>query len=342
MFIYFEFFFFIVFALFINLKFSKKVLQLFYNIVFFVFVIFIGFRYEVGGDWEAYLYHYNNFYEESFWNWDIGYRFLELVSHKLSLGIYGVNVLCAILFLYGFFKFIKTFNVKLSYALLISFPYLILVVVNGYSRQGVAIGLGMAMISFFYEHKLFKSIFFYILAILFHKSALILTIVYFVNLDIKKIILLNSIILVFFMVLYERFEILINSYLIDAMSSSGGIIRIMVFIFGCFLFFINYKEFKKNNDYKIWKIFSLFSLFVLLFTIYTKATTLGNRILLYFYPLQIVVFYRVLFYIKDINLRFIYFFTILFLFAVIMIVWLNFASHRFSWIPYKNILEFLF
>jgi hypothetical protein len=195
MFIYFEFFFFIVFALFIKLKFSKKVLQLFYGVTFFMLTIFVGFRYEVGDDWDAYLYHYNNFYEEGFWNWDIGYNFLQLISHKLSLGIYGVNVLCAILFLYGFFKFIKTFNVKLSYALLISFPYLILVVVNGYSRQGVAVGLGMAMISFFYEHKLFKSIFFYILVILFHKSALILGVVYFINFDIIRFILLNSIVL---------------------------------------------------------------------------------------------------------------------------------------------------
>jgi len=82
--------------------------------------------------------HYDSFWE-ALSSWDPGYVVLEYISFYLGLKIYGVNTLCAIIFLLSFFYFINVFNIKLPYALLIAYPYLIMVVVNGYSRQGVAV-----------------------------------------------------------------------------------------------------------------------------------------------------------------------------------------------------------
>jgi len=137
----------------------------------------------------------------------------------------------------------------------------------------------------------------------------------------------------------DTYLAMIQYYFIETMQSSGGIIRILLNVLAGVLFFIIHKKWKRYyNDYYIWKLFSLSSFFILVFAIATKATTIGDRILLYFYPLQIVVFSRAIYLLNEKYTKRIYFFLLITLYWAVLLVWLNFATHRFAWLSYDNLL----
>ena len=350
--IYISIFVFIIFSfLFVRIRASNEVRMLAYGIVFILFTLFIGLRHNVGGDWKSYLIHFNKLSSYSFlkglFSWDPGYVLLEYISLYLGLGIYGVNTLCAIIFLFSFFYFIRTFNIELPYALLIAYPYLIMVVVNGYSRQGVAIGFGMVFMSLLYKKKLLKSIFFLILAISFHKSAIVLISLYLVEikLSIKRLIIIGVVITGITFVTYVIFQQKIHSmhthYIERQMHSVGAVIRISVNLLAGVLFIIFFKQYKEVYDgYDIDTLIFIISFAAFLLAVVARITTVADRLLLYFYPFQIIIFPRILYIINRINkyLGFLYFIFLVLLFSGVLFVWLFFATHRHWWIPYDNLL----
>ena len=351
MIIYINIFFTILFSfLFAKSKISNEVKLLSYGIVFLLFTLFIGLRYKVGGDWDAYLEHFRHlefqYFFDNLLNWDPGYVLLEYISLYLGLDIYGVNTLCAIIFLFSFFYFIKTFNIKLPYALLVSYPYLIMVVVNGYSRQGVAVGLGMVFISLLYKKKLFKSILFLILAVLFHKTAIVLALLYIAKLKINIknfgiiLIAVGSIFLTY-TIFKQEFDIMYIYYVEKQMQSTGAIIRISINLLAGILLILFFKCYKNlYDDYDINVLMFLISIVAFLLAMVTNITTVADRLLLYFYPLQIIVFPRICYIVNRINrdLGFIYFIFLVLLFSGVLFVWLFFATHRYAWLPYNNLL----
>ena len=352
MIIYINIFFTILFSfLFAKSKISNEVKLLSYGIVFLLFTLFIGLRYKVGGDWDAYLEHFRHlefqYFFDNLLNWDPGYVLLEYISLYLGLDIYGVNTLCAIIFLFSFFYFIKTFNIKLPYALLVSYPYLIMVVVNGYTRQGVAVGIGMLFMGFLYKKELPKTIICLILAVLFHKSAIVLALFYLleIKLSIKKLIIIGGVIAGILFLMYIIFQAKIQSmythYIEKQMHSVGAIIRISVNVLAGVLLIAFFKQYKKiYDDYDINILTFFISLIAFLLATVARITTVSDRLLLYFYPFQIIVFPRILYIINRINkyLGFIYFIFLILLFSGVLFVWLFFAAHRYAWLPYDNLL----
>ncbi len=74
-------------------------------------ILISGFRWKVGGDWDAY---YQIALDSSFNNlsfrWSFIYRLINVLSSKLFLGIYGVNLIVTALFFYALYKIAKTLN----------------------------------------------------------------------------------------------------------------------------------------------------------------------------------------------------------------------------------------
>ena len=104
--------------------------------------LFIGLRHEVGGDWFNYLPYLTRAEGLSLSNvmvWgDPGYNALNWLFASQSWGIYGVNLVSAVVS-----RLAWSFSAGISLALgwPFAFPfYLVIVVAMGYSRQGVAIG----------------------------------------------------------------------------------------------------------------------------------------------------------------------------------------------------------
>ncbi|HEY7809092.1 MAG TPA: EpsG family protein [Allosphingosinicella sp.] len=107
-------------------------------------VTFIGLRYEVGGDWHAYVSMYDRAARFSFRDAiavsDPGYMFLNVVAARLNAGLGLVNLICAVLFVSGLTLFCHRLPFP-ALALLISVPVLIVISALGFTRQAAALGL---------------------------------------------------------------------------------------------------------------------------------------------------------------------------------------------------------
>ena len=97
------------------------------------------------------------------------------------------------------------------------------------------------------------------------------------------------------------------------------------------------KQWKKDyDDYHIWYWFSFVSIVSLFFI--PISSTLIDRILIYFIPLQLVVYSRLPFLAKNIIQPIYTKLAIITLYAIVHFIWLNYANHSTAWIPYENIL----
>ena len=118
----------------------------------FFFTIFIGFRYEVGGDWIQYK---NFFYEYSksidsnlivkFLDHGLVYVVINIISYFLGIDFIGTNFVCAIIFMAALSSFLySTKNRWLG--LLVSYPIIIVVLGMGYTRQGLAFAFSLLLL----------------------------------------------------------------------------------------------------------------------------------------------------------------------------------------------------
>ena len=145
----------------------------------FSWVILIGFRHEVGCDWEPYSSIYdgvvryiaNPDHRGLLIDREFGYSILNWVSAKLGLGIYTVNTICGLLVVIGLSKFCRR-TPQPWLAWLIATPYFLIVVGMGYSRQGVAVGLFLWGLVYLQDRRIWMYLLMGILALAFHKSVL--------------------------------------------------------------------------------------------------------------------------------------------------------------------------
>ena len=145
-------------------------------LLLFSLVIFIGFRHEVGGDWDIYKYDYKNNIEyfsfiELTYVRDFGYEFFSYLFFVLGFEIYILNLFLAMLFIYSLNKFINSVTDNYWLAFLISFPYIIIVVSMGFTRQGVAFSFVLLSLIAINDKKIIKYLILTFTGMLFHKSA---------------------------------------------------------------------------------------------------------------------------------------------------------------------------
>jgi len=324
--------------------FFKKKLQMHWILLsILILIFFVGLRHFTGGDWINY---YNKFIyilpyldlKGVIFHSDPIYWIISYFMYKLGYGIYGTNLVISIVFFIGLYKLIMKTPLPLI-GLIIAFPYLIVVVSMGYVRQAAAIGLIMWGLSYYMDKKIYIYLFFNIIAILFHKSAFFMLGIVLFSLPKKHKLLTFLSILLISIGLYAAFvakseEHYINSYVNSYISSSGAFIRVFMNIVPAMLFFYYKKEWKKEyDDYLLWRNISFLAIVSIFFV--KIASTAIDRLSLYFIPLQIIVFSRVLTFVK--NKKLILFLIIIY-YWLVLLVWLKYATHAYMWLPYKNVL----
>ncbi len=125
---------------------SSDIQRILFWIAWIVLVLIIGFRHEIGGDWDRYLFVYNyldngDFLDKSKAR-DVGYEFIYWFFIRFNNGIYLVNLIIAIFFVTGLLRFCRTMPLPWI-ALFISIPFLVVIVSMGYTRQAAALGFLM-------------------------------------------------------------------------------------------------------------------------------------------------------------------------------------------------------
>lgn len=346
------------FFAFIELELKKENKNILYCLIFILFVFISGFRHDVGGDWSTYINYYdyfNNFVIENLLSLrilyhDIGYFFINYVSNKLSLTIYFVNLISSLIFCYGLFKYCSMFERRFL-AILSSYPYLFVVVSMGYTRQAIAIGLSLLAIEKLHKSNNKGFFIFILLAFIFHKSSLILFIIYFGSIIVSPSFIVKNKIqsILFFLfivyVLFQSSDLLINKvdhYFLYNYDSKGILYRISLLLVGTFITLI-YLIINKNYSSQI-RIFYFNCIFVILFfsisyfLLPEKGDAAIDRFLLYFLFFNIFSLAVIPELFKQyFPSTFIILSVVLYNF-LILFIWLNFGIHAFAWLPYDNIL----
>jgi len=323
----------------------------------FICVLFIGFRFEVGGDWGIYLEKSTDIHSKSFTEIfnpnNIGYTIVTWISTKSGLGLIGTNVFCASVFMFGLHKLCKTQPYPwLAYV--VAFPYLITVVAMGYVRQSFVIGIAFWCFSIWQKSEKYHEIKIIILALIgitFHKISLfILPLIFirnrgkFFNYYFILIGLLVLIIILYYLSLIQTIPLYIEHYIIKSnihkygenpsvTISYGVMTRMLMNIPPCLLLIYFYRNFKEFGDRRLWTLISFFSIIAFLASSY--ASTFIDRLGLYLISLQIVVYSRIPLFINNVNVRKLFIYAICIFYFSVFFVWLNYSDSSWAWIPYN-------
>lgn len=311
---------------------------------FWLLLIVVGFRHEVGGDWVNYLAHidaaaYQNFNEVALGS-DPAYNILNWFAAHYFGGVYLVNLICGGLFAWGLLAFCRSLP-RPWLALLVAVPYLITVVAMGYSRQGVAIGLAMLGLVALLNGRVAAFISWIAFAALFHKSAVILApLAVFAGGRHRFVALLGILLstaLLFVLLLQESAEALVKNYVEAEMESSGAAIRIAMNALPAAVFLIWRKRFAMTDRQRgFWTWISLGALGFVGLLVVSPSSTAVDRLALYWIPLQLVVWSH----FPDVigrpgQANSLWVVAVVAYSAAVLFVWLFFATFSSAWLPYQ-------
>lgn len=140
--------------------------------------IFVGLRDHVGADWESYNRIFRLVNELPLTKGmllvePLYYSFNRL-SYALGGDVHLVNMMCATIVLSCLFSFARKVEIDPNLLLFLCTPYLLFVVGMGYTRQSVAVALGLNAIANLRENRWKRFYLFTFLAMMFHYSAICL------------------------------------------------------------------------------------------------------------------------------------------------------------------------
>ncbi len=302
--------------------------------------IMIGFRYEVGADWQTYQFIFayagRASLERAVSIGDPGYQLLNWSVQELGGEIVWVNVVCAFLLVWGLFRLART-QPDPWLAVLVAIPYM-LIVASGYTRQAAALGIVMAGLSSLGRGgSLLRFVFYVAVAATFHRTAIaVLPLIIFSrprNRFLNVIGGLAAFYALFDIFLADSMEQFVSGYIEREYSSQGAAIRIAMEVLAGGIFLLRRREFGfPPHEDRIWYYFSLASFVALVALILTPSSTAIDRLSLYLMPLQVVVLSRVPFVYASRRLGMAL--VAAYCFAV-QFVWLNYAAHAKYWVPYQ-------
>lgn len=334
---------------------KKLFFNFFYFFTLFFLTIFVGFRYEIGVDWNTYLTFYDTLklysFEDAIFYTDPIFGALNYWGNKLGFkDTLFVNLSCSIILFYFFYKFSKNFKYKYV-PILVSYTYFIVVVSMNYVRQSVAVSISLLAIYYALQGKKYKFIFLIMLAALFHKSAVVLLVFFplcfLSKLELSKFISFIYVIIsiIFITVVLYLSGLQGGNIYTDSdsgVSSSGTLFRLGSHLIPIILYLNNRYKFKYylNNNIIMLDYFVILIFYCIFLSFF--YSTLADRFNLYLFFFDVYIYS---FLCDKINLKNrISLLLVIFVFSSFnFFVWFNFGTYASKgWIPYQNyIINFL-
>jgi hypothetical protein len=315
-----------------------------WRVVFVLLVLMIGLRHQVGGDWESYLpkvltASYMTL-TEAVTTGDPAYSLLNWLGAKSGLGIYLVNTLAAAIFSWGLLVFCRA-QPRPWLALVVAIPYLVTVVAMGYTRQAAAIGFAMLGLVALSNLNILRFVVFIVLAATFHKTAVILMPLAVLAGTKRKLWTAFwvglTFVLFFILLLQESVEALQSGYIDAQYQSQGAAVRLAMNAVPAVLFLRFRRHFvmpQTERTFWIWMSLGAIAFLVLLKAV--PSSTAVDRIALYWIPIQLYVLSRLPNALGKPNGRnAVLVCGVVAYSAVVLFVWLVFASHAHAWLPYQ-------
>ncbi|SHM25689.1 EpsG family protein [Vreelandella subglaciescola] len=306
-----------------------------------LFALAIGLRFEVGGDWFAYLgYLYRAAgmsLIEVLLHGDPGYYLLNWVVAQLGGNIYWVNLACGAILMTGVVAFARRQPLPWL-ALLVAVPYLIIVVGMGYSRQAVALGFVLLGLVALGDSRLRVFVVWVMIGAAFHKSAVLILPVAGLAASHNRLLSLAWIgaasLIGGYLFLFDSVDSLWANYVEADYQSQGGLIRVLMNAIPAALYLGLHKYLAlKEGERRLWWWMSLLAIVCIPLVVISSTAT--DRVALYLIPIQIFVFARLHTLVQDSLWRAYIVLGVLVYYTAVLAVWLFFAAHSFAWLPYQ-------
>jgi len=312
-----------------------------------ILIVLIGLRFRVGCDWATYqdLFDYSRYasFSSAVDLSDPAFGALNWLMGSLGLGVWAVNLVCAVIFTAGLISFCR-WQPNPPLAMLVAVPYLVIVVAMGYTRQSAALGFIMLALTQYQRGSTAGVITSLLCAILFHKASIL--IFPFFGLSYAKNFLVS--LLIFGILFYAAYRLLVSnsvSYLIygyikQEYNSSGATVRVLMNVVPAILLlgFRNRFGLDRTNR-RLWILLSVASLAAVVFLYLSPSSTAVDRAALFLIPLQVFVLSRVPSAFSPRGRH-----SMLLVVAVVVyslaveLVWLDFGQFSKCWIPYRSYL----
>ena len=311
--------------------------------LFFIpLLIFTGLRDEVGPDW----FGYSNIFDQDLLRdlsdlsltGEPGFFLVNKFSDAMGLGLYGVMVICAFIFLFGVFSYaLKTENPWMAIAVVT--PYLIFVVSMSGIRQASAIGLGFFMLSRWKESSFFVKLFLIALAMSFHVSAAIFLFFMIFSGKNWKILRFLAVVgvAVFLVMSFKETRIVENYqnlYIDNDLISGGAFFHVLLSAFPAALYLLKRKKIVLKVagdsvvDMTCYMVLASMPLLLLSSTAIDRLTLYFSFIQMWIYP-ALIKTYRVHHIVTRI--------AISILALTIFFGYFLLGTHAFAYLPYNNI-----
>lgn len=316
------------------------------NLAFLVGIIgvalMIGLRFEVGTDWYNYTAQFEATKRLSFSRaiveLDPAYGAINWLVVQVGAGIWLVNLACGSLFGYGLMCFART-QPNPWLVIAVAVPYLVIVVGMGYTRQAVAIGLGMVGLTELLKGSFVRFVLWVLAASLFHRSAVILipivALTYTRNsLQTFVLGLLGSAIGYYVLARMEGIEHFQQLYITRRQDSAGALIRLAMNFFPALIYLGQTRRFSNVvQARRLWLIFALLGIVSAIAWLFVPSTTPLDRLALYIIPLQLFVLGSLPRAFARDNQAALTVLVLLYS-ATVQLVWLSSAANRMQWLPY--------
>jgi hypothetical protein len=313
-------------------------------VVFLLLTMMIGFRHEVGGDWPTYIQHISGMqgtlFSEALTSNDPAYSVLAWSGVQFGAGVYLVNLVCAIFFTSGLIVFCRSQPLPWL-ALAVAVPYLVTVVAMGYTRQGVAIGIAMLGLVAMSQGNTLRFVLWIGLAAAFHKSAIILVPLAVLASTQRRVFTLIWVFItglaLFVLLLQESVDLLMAGYIEASYQSSGAAIRIAMNALPAAFFLIFRTRFELSPQQRVfWTWMAWSALLFVVMLMLSPSSTAVDRVALYWIPLQLFVWSRLPQAMgRRAGTQLQWLMVVLVYAFAVHLVWLFYADHRMSWLPYK-------
>ncbi|MBB6599053.1 EpsG family protein [Luteimonas sp. MC1825] len=305
------------------------------------FVVLMGMRHEVGGDWFTYELHFQHLSHAAFSEaanfGDPGYYVPGWLMAQMGGDIYWLNTFCALLLMIGTVTFVRRQPMPWL-GLLAAVPYMLIVVGMGYTRQSAALGLALLGLAALGDGRVRMFVLWVCLAATFHKTAVLLLPIAAVA-GSRNRYWTMAWVLVAFGVMYWAFledqsERLWAVYVDYDMQSQGGAIRVLMNAVPAAAFLLLRKRLAPDPvERRLWIWISLLAIACV--PLVFVSSTAVDRMGLYLIPVQMFVACRMSRLAKTPQGRTVIVLGLVGYFTVVQIVWLNFATHAKYWVPYN-------
>ncbi len=310
-------------------------------LVFVFFVLVMGLRHEVGGDWFNYLGHFDSvaYYSlpDIMRHADPGYFLLNWLVSRAGGDIHYVNLVCAAVTVSGTVVFARA-QPNPWLALLVAVPYMLLVVGMGYTRQAVALGFGLLGLAALSDRRTRAFVLWVAIGATFHKSAVLLLPVAALaasrNRWLTAAIVAATSALLYYLLLADSAEALWKNYVEADYDSDGGLVRVLMNVVPASLLVLFRRKMVPDvAERKLWLWMAGFSF--LCWPLVMISSTAVDRVALYLIPIQLFVFARVPRLATSAQVRAPLVLAIMVYYAATLYVWLNYAIHASAWLPYR-------